>query len=293
MKRYNYSLFAMMIFGFVAFLSSCKKSDSLSVAPEAANFTNQSSGTYFVTAPNTSYKIPVGLTNTSDKDRTVNITVTSPTGAVKGTQYNLSSSSVVIPAGKVIDSITVQGVFAQYQTGRKDTLVFTITEPGTKAAEYNNKFTLLLRGPCFASDVAAELQSLLGDYNNTTEQLGSGGVSSAYHTKIVSATLASATTANIVVANIFDNTPPWNNLTYTLDWTDPANPKVTLVAQNAGGNAGDLFGAMYNGTPYAVTFFPTQTGTFDFCAQKLTLRMRIGVFGVGYSASLYQVNMAR
>jgi hypothetical protein len=273
---------------------SCKKQEPLTISDTLGHFTEKSSGTYFVTSPTVTYKIPVGLSTVSDKSRTVTVSVSSPTGAVMGTQYTLSTTSVVIPAGKAIDSIEVKAVYSQYTSGRKDSLLFTIQAgDGLTPAVYNSKFTLIVRGACFQSDIATNLQALVGDYNNTIEQLGAGAPYGPYHTKIVSATLTGSTTADIVVANIFDDSPTWNNLTYTLDWSNPANQKITLLTQNAGGNAGGLFGASYNGMPFAVGAFATQDGTFDFCAQKLTLRMKIGVFSVGFSTSLYQVNMAR
>ncbi len=286
-KLVAFSLTCLLIF-------SCKKQEAITISESVGHFTEKSSDTYFVTGPNVTYKVPVGISTVSDKSRTITVSVSSPTGAVLGTQYTLSTTSVVIPAGKVIDSIEVKAVYSQYTGTRKDTLIFTIQAGDTfTPAVYNNKFTLVVRGACFPGDIATNLQALVGDYNNTIEQVGSGAPFGPYHTKIVSATLTGTTTADIVVANIFDDSPTWNNIKFTLDWSNAANPKITLLTQNAGGNAGVLFGPSFNGMPFAVGAFPTQDGTFDFCAQKLTLRMKIGVFNVGFSTSLYQVNMAR
>jgi len=97
------------------------------------------------------------------------------------------------------------------------------------------------------------------------------------------------------VANIFD--AGWNPLVFTLDWTDPANRKITLAAQVAGGNAGNSFGAAYNGQPYAVRSVPASlggdVGTFSYCQQKLVLKMLIGIANVGFASDIYTVNMAR
>ena len=118
-------LFTVLIAGFIA---GCKKSDAVITPPQEAHFAFRTQATYQITGPAVSYKLPVALTTVSNVDRTVKVSVTSPTGATLGTHYTLSKSDVVIPAGKSVDTIVVQGVFNQYQAGRKDTLVFTIQE---------------------------------------------------------------------------------------------------------------------------------------------------------------------
>ena len=105
MKKYSYLVFAFSLLCLAAIMPGCKKSDSLLIPGESAHFTNQKSGAYFVTGATVSYKIPVGLTTISAANRTVNISVSSPTGAVEGTHYTLSTKSVVIPAGKEPDAL--------------------------------------------------------------------------------------------------------------------------------------------------------------------------------------------
>lgn len=284
---------ALVIFA----LNACKKETTVVTPPVVAHFLNQTQGSYFITGPSVTYKVPIGLTTVSDRPRTINVEITSPTGAQQGTQYNVSTKSITIPAGKVVDTITINGVFAQYQAGRRDTLVLRIQNGDVAASQYNNTFRLFMRGPCFQGEVATDLQALLGNYNNTTETLGTGAPYGPYRTVVKSATLTSPTTANIVIGNIYDDNPDWNDLTFTLDWTDINDRKITLQTQNAGGNAGNTFGASFAGQPHGVRPVPAsaggQVGTFDFCNQVLTLRMQIGIFGVGYSSSLYTVTMRR
>jgi hypothetical protein len=280
---------------FTVMVTGCKKEDAVQAPPEVAHFTNQTGGTYLVTSATSVYKIPVGFTTVSNQDRTINIGVTSPTGAVQGTQYTLANSTITIPAGKAVDSITVRGNFSQYTSGRKDTLVFTILDAkGGKAETYNGIYKLLVRGGCSISDIANDLPSLLGDYNNTNEEWGGSGYG-PYTTTIKSVTKTSPTTADIVVANIFDDSPQqWNDLTFTLDWSNLSDLIVTSPqAQNAGSNAGGAFGAAYNGKPYAIRQYTGGAGTFDFCAQKITLRLEIGIWNVGFAPDLYEVKLAR
>ena len=274
-------------------VSSCKKDDKVVTPPAQAHFLNQSGGTYFVTGPTVSYKVPIGTTTVANEPRTVTISVTSPTGAVQGTHYTLSSTTITIPAGKAIDSsLVIQGIYSQYTTGRKDTLIISIQDQGIAKSDDNSKFTLLMRGPCFDGDVI--LNDLLGAYNRTNENWD-GSLYGPYITTVSAVTPLTATTGKITVTNIFDD--GWSPVEFTLDWTDPLNRKVTLVEQVSGGNAGHAFGATYNGVPFKVGPVPASAGgtvgTFSVCGQTITLQMWIGISGVGYYPALYTVSMAR
>ncbi|HEU5165914.1 MAG TPA: hypothetical protein VFU29_10265, partial [Chitinophagaceae bacterium] len=183
----------------ILFIVGCKKSSTLVDVPSQAHFTGLTFDSYFITGPSVTKKIPVGLTNVSDKDRTVTFSVTSPTGAVAGTHYNIvGGNSKVIPAGKAIDSITVAGIYSQYLSGRADTLIFTFTDnEEVKASTYNTKFTLFMRGPCSESET--NLNALLGSYANTIESYGGGAPYGPYLTTISSVTKLTATTGTVVV----------------------------------------------------------------------------------------------
>ena len=135
------------------------------------------------------------------------------------------------------------------------------------------------------------LSEFIGTYANTNEVWGTSPYG-PYTTTVSAVNQTSPTTGDITVTNIFD--AGWDPLVFTLDWTDPANRKVTLQEQDAGGDAGTVFGAAYNGIPFAVRSVPSgAVGTFSYCGQTIQLKMLIGVSGVGYSGSVYTVNMAK
>ncbi len=275
---------------FMFVLQSCKKQD-ITIAPEQAHFANKTSDSYFITGPTVSYPLLVGFTTVSNQDRTINISVSSPTGAVEGTHYSLNTKSITIPAGKALDSIILQGTYSQYLTLRKDTLIFTITDASGKPSDYNSTLKLFMRGPCFQTEIDGKMNDLLNDYNNTIEVFGSGAPYGPYTTTITEVNQTSPTTGTIKVTNIWDT--GWGPITFTLDWTDPANSKVSVVPQSTGiGDAGDLNGA-YAGMDVAVRPFGTQTGTFSYCNQTFTLKFQLGVTGLGWFNSLYTVNLAR
>lgn len=281
MKKYSYLLLAAFTISATLLITGCKKADSLSVPPEMASFTNLTSGTYMVTSPSVVYKIPIGLSTVSDQPRTVNISVTSPTGAVEGTHYTLSTKSLVIPAGKAIDSITVQGVFSQYQSGRKDTLVFKLTEPGAKPSDYNSTFTLAMRGPCFEGEITTDYAVALPGTYATLETAFNANGSTAYanagpyNTVVKNVTLTSPTTISITVTSIY-GIAAWE-AKFTLDFTDPANRKVTTTSQRLGSGAplGLAQFDMYVEPPSTIQNLPNY-GSFIFCQNMINLKFRLG-----------------
>lgn len=284
-------ILAFFLAGSVLVATGCKKGneEGVIVPADVAHFANQTSGTFQVLNTTSSFKIPIGVSTVSGSDRTVTFSVTSPTGAVAGTHYSLDKTVATIKAGQALDSITVTGVLAQYLAGRKDTLVFTITDPVLKPLQNNFVYRLAVRGPCFEGDV--DLTAIRGTYARTNETFGSSPYG-PYTTTISAATSTGPTTARITVTNIWDN--GWGPIQFDLDWTNPAARTATVVAQAAipGSNAGDL-SATYAGQTVAVRPFAGQPGTFSACSGTLTLRMQLGVTGVGFFGALYTVNMAR
>ena len=270
------------------FITGCKKGDTVVTPPQEAHFLFQSTGTYQVLSPTTTYKLPVGLTVTAKSDVVVNFDISSPTGAVAGTHYNLLKNNVTIPAGKAIDTLFIQGVFSQYTAGRKDTLVIKIRATDkTSGLSNNSTFTLFMRGPC--SETEMVLTEMIGAYPNTRELFGTSAYG-PYRTTISAVRQITATTGEITVTNIYD--AGWNPIKFILDWTDPNNRTVTLVQQSGFGNAGTLSSA-YAGRDVSVRPISGQAGTFSYCNKTLVLRMQLGVTGLGFFSSLYQVTMAR
>jgi hypothetical protein len=271
-------------------VSACKKAE-ITIPPAQTTFVNQTSGVYFITGPNVVDSIPVGVTSVASVDRSVLISVTSPSGATSGNQYTLASNTITIPANQAIGYIVVKGNFNLYNgTPKKDTLVFTFGNAKTSSlppSDFNNTFTLVMSGPCFEGDV--NLTDLLGDYTNTNENF-SGTPFGPYTTTISAVQQLTPTTGTITVDNIFD--AGWNSITFTLNWTDPTNRTVTLVQQSGIGDAGTINPA-YTGDDITVKPVAAPIGTFSACHQTLVLVMQVGVTGLGFFPGFYQVNLAR
>ncbi|MDB5210911.1 MAG: hypothetical protein JWQ30_1738 [Sediminibacterium sp.] len=282
MKKYNFkSALSLLLLSVV--LTNCNKLDPYPtiVPPTQANFTNATGGTYYVkNDPNSTFKIPVGITSVSSASRNVTIGVTTSTGAAAGTQYTLPSTTVTIPAGKVVDSLSVKGLFGGYSGTRVDTLTFSITGGDVPVSDYNSTYKLVLRRYC---DVIST--SLSGNYANSRDyDLTIAGTPSAtkYTATITNWTDLTATTASIKIQNL-GNTPdigfaPFaatdaakTGLTATVDWTNPANFTVTIPSQ-------PYVNSLYT---YGASTI-SGTGTFSSCDQTFTLtyvvRVSVGSF---------------
>jgi hypothetical protein len=155
-KLFKYMLVASIIIS----LASCKKNNLVVgkniVPPEFAGFViyPTSSNSYYnfnilsSPTPGTAFKLPVGLTTVANVDRKVKFTYSSNT-AVAGVQYT-APSEITIPAGKAMDTLSIQGLFAGYTTGRLDTLkVKIINETGYVSKNgYSDSVMLVMKRTC-------------------------------------------------------------------------------------------------------------------------------------------------
>ena len=273
--------YAVVLTVFLTGVIGCKKTE-ITIPPLQGHFTD-TTGSYLVKDdPNTEYKIPVGLTTTVNTETSVTISVSSPSNAQSGIQYTILNPTVIIPAGKALDYIKVKGIYSGFPLGanRRDTLIFTISSGRT--GDFNQRYTLIMQGAC---DV--KLNNLLGAYPNTNEVFGTTPYG-PYITTISAVQSISATSGTITVDNIWDY--GWNPITFTLDWSN--GNKITLVEQSGIGDAA-TFNPPYPGQDVSVRPFAGSNGTFDYCNSKLTLKMQLGVTGLGWFPSLYTVTMQR
>ncbi len=199
------SAFVLIIGTIVA---ACKRT-GITLPPSQAHFMDLNSAVYFITDTIVTDTIPVGVTTVANKDRTVSFTVSSPSGALAGTQpadqYTLSSATVTIPAGQALGYIVVKGNFAFYKkdSTRKDTLVFAIVNGqsgGIVPADFNDSFTLVLRGHCLEG-LDFDPAEFNGIYNNCIDSQGGSPTSSSYQVQISSELSTGATSARLVIQN--------------------------------------------------------------------------------------------
>ena len=292
MKRLISKIALSLSLAGIIFITGCKKNDpyDLITPGEFVHFVGPALQNYTMTStPAPVYKINIGTTDVSASARTATINVTSNTGAVAGTHYSIvGGNTITIPAGQATASFDVQGVYAQYTAGRKDTLKFSFTQPGITKATFLDTVKLLLRGPCFEGD--AVLTAFAGVWNNTNELFGTSAYG-PYRTTITNITPLTATTGRITVTNIWDF--GWGPIDFILDWTNPAARTVTVVPATSGIADAGTINPAYAGQQVAVRPFAGQPGTFSFCNGSIVLRMQLGVAGLGYFGSLYTVTPGR
>lgn len=250
----------LLAVGSIAGLASCKKNnfavDTDPLKPLYAKFNiSDSNGTYYIKSTNIPYKIPVGFTSVSDKDRTVNVSITTSTGAAVGVQYN-APTTFTMPAGKVVDTLLINGLFSGYPTSsRIDKLRIVLTDGDVPVAAYNKVVSLTMRKYC---DVT--LANLAGDYTRTYEN----GTYGPYTSTISNLVSTGATTATATLSNIYDS---GISATIGLDWTNPADFKVTMAGQNTGFTSGGL--------PLFVRANTTGTKTFSSCDNTFTIALQL------------------
>ncbi|HEX6914733.1 MAG TPA: hypothetical protein VF145_05805 [Chitinophagaceae bacterium] len=240
MRKYSFLLTLLAISGVMGVLS-CKKNnltvdvDPLNV-PSRAKFAYTDlnaplARTFYVgaAAPDNVYNIPVGVTSVSSQDRTIQLSYSSTT-AVAGTHYT-APASIVIPAGQAVANLPITGNFANIAAGTSHILKIKISGGDVPAfGSGRDSLMLTLRRYCPPS-----LTALGGNYTDTREYTSAGAFSyGPYTTSLNNLTMVagSTTKATGTISNIYDD--GWNDLNVTLDWTDPANFKVTIPLQPTG-----------------------------------------------------------
>jgi len=252
------------------FNSCVKQKFDTPALSEFASSATKNKGAYFISSdPNTVFKVPIGITTTSGKDRVINFTVTSPSGAVAGTQYTIASSSVTIPANKVEDSIEIKGVYSAYAPGKIDTLIFTISGGDVPAFSGSDKYTLTMQKYC---DVVSN--DLVGDFTNSGDD---GSAANPYTINVSNWTSTGPTSATVIIKNLgatpdagfgpFAPTDPAaTGLTAKLDWSNPSNFIVTIPEQ-------PFVNALYTYGPSTIT----GSGSFSSCLDTYTITFTVSV----------------
>ncbi len=251
--------------------TSCKKKD-ITVPPFVSFFT-ATSGNYIIAEPSSIYKIPIGLTQPSDGNKTVTISVASSTGAVEGTHFTLNKKTFSFIKGQAIDTLVVSGIQSQYLAGRTDVIEFTIAEgDGSHSATLSKKFTLNVQGPCFDGDID-NINVIAGSFANSTDP-----DEPKYTATITDMTLLTTTTATAKVGNLWAWFGP---VTINFDWTDPNNTIVSIPVQQTN----RTYAA---GQPFLIRTTPGTVSKFSVCDQEITIIADLLVdnyFGPGQAAA--------
>jgi hypothetical protein len=279
MRNKLLSIIACVIVAFVTIIA-CEKKKDVFINSAYSEFATPlvSNVKFFVkNDPNSQIRIPLGITTVATTDRKIIIKDSSRT-AVNGTQYTLSTTTITIPAGKTVDSVTLNGIYAGYPVGRVDTVYLKIVGGDVPLNAYNTTYSVILQGYC---DVIKD--DLVGNYTKTIDTYGSGQSAQGAYTATISDWVSTGpTSATIKIKNLgatsdygfgdvdphapgfLPDDPAAIGLNATLDWSNPSSFKVTVPKQTY---VLDSYG---NG-PSTVT----ATGTFSSCAQTFTITFTV------------------
>lgn len=264
-------LSAVMLGGFAIIINSCGKEKEFTPSIENALFSNaNTTGLYFVTEdPETKFTIPIGISAIPKQDRTVQLSLTSPTGAVEGQQYNFGMNSVTIPAGTTSADVLLKGIFAGYPTGRKDTLVFKISGGDLPAMSSSSSYTVVVQKYCDVEMAEFTGTYVCQDYYNNAPDGG------PYEVELTPGAVgADGTSGKISVLGLWGSPVPFN---VDLNWKDPADFKTSIATQPF----------LVHPTYGQSTIRPNGSGTFSSCDNTFRISYEVtvaaGTFGKYYS----------
>ncbi|MEO9210072.1 MAG: hypothetical protein ABI208_03190 [Ginsengibacter sp.] len=179
-------------------------------------------GTYAVKSTNQPFKIPIGVTNVTNADRTVTLTYTSAT-AVQGVDYT-APATMVIKAGAALDSLPITGNFASFGGSVTKSHKIVVTISGGDIATNPTKTHYNLTMKMFWE---ADANAFSGVYNITDYYNGvpEGGP----YTVVVTPVSGSGPTSVISIDNLWGSGVPAK---VTLNWGDLNSGTTAVVKAN-------------------------------------------------------------
>lgn len=268
MNKFSKIGFAFLSF-FALIMTGCDKTELYETkkADPVAHFVTASPVlSYYVRDnPLDSFIVQIGTSDVASVDRTVTYNISSPTGAVEGTDYEIvgtdPAKTVTIKAGSAIANLKIHGKFDSYSGGTKDTLVISLAQPSLTVAKFLDTVRVVLQPYC---DVV--LDDFLGDYSRSFDIQTGQPTYGPYAILITSATTnADGTSGYVMINNVWDVGGP--DVRVNLDWSNPANFNTTIPAQ-----------FLYkDGTYGDATITGVGTGSFSSCEGKISLSYRVTV----------------
>jgi|GEM_PF-654403 len=275
---------------FVISIESCDKTAPYDVAtaPALAHFLGSTNRVYILSSSQTSASVvKVGTTDVASVDRNVAYTITSPSGAVIGTNYTVNNAggnngTITFPAGNTIENLQIQGIYTSgYATGRIDTLIITLSTPGMNVG-FNSVLTMIIKD-CKENNIL-NINDLLGQFTTTDPYFGT------YITEVSSVAITSQTSARIKIKNLCNAQPsdvgPWGAVICDLDWSNPAQKTATILEGAVpNSDASYVFGSNYTGYPVAIVQGGSN-GTWSYCNQSIRLVVNLGAWDNATSSPL-------
>lgn len=290
-------LTSLLAFALAIGLVGCEKYE-ITTPKGQMHFANTSGASYFVLTPTTTFDVPIGVTTVADVDRTITVNITSPTGAQAGREYTVTNNPVVIPAGQALGTMKIAGDFNRYNSGRKDSLIMTLSSPDLSTSDYNNEFRLFMRGPCFDGDVSdVELRAMVGAYANSFD--AGFGDYGPYTNTVKSITRINETSALAVMDNVWDG--GFGDVNFIMDWSVPTNTTIRVEQPTITNGEAGVLNPAYNGMKLVIRNHSNGTiGKFSVCNGTFNLVYQLGVYNpagggalLGYFGNVGTTRMGR
>lgn len=244
----------LLMSSFVLFSCSDQEPEVYS-GENLAYFTDSTEGAFYVqNVPNPEYLIEVGITNSVDYDRSIEVSI-DPSSDATASQYTIDNNSLFIPAGSHIGYIKVLGDYANSLTSGSTLVMDLVNVQDGVVAGFNNRFTLTIYQ--FCDFVVADF---LGAWD--ADEVGYAVYTSNF-------TAGTDTALNeIVMSNIWDVNPSSQTKVYFND-SDPSNFVLDFPAYT------DNY--LYNDATYGPAYVDRGEGTFSACAQTAYMTFQVRV----------------
>ncbi|MCW5914339.1 MAG: hypothetical protein KIT66_07005 [Chitinophagaceae bacterium] len=189
-------------------------------------------GTYIIPEPvngkSAPYIIPIGVTNVSNVDRTINISYSSAT-AVNGQQFS-APTTLVVKAGEALVNLEITGIYDGYESvSRSDNLKVTITGGDVPANVTKTNYLLTIK-----KYWVAPTNVFQGIY--TESDYYGGELDGDPYPVEVSLISANGPLLNMQVVGLWGMSTP---LKFTMSWIDLEHGTTTVPTQAW---VSDLFG---------------------------------------------------
>lgn len=247
----------LILFSLSLALFACEDTEKdIYTGDSLSYFTNGTSGSYFVQdLDNDFFEIIVGVTDATNADRTVSVTV-DPASTVSADTYVIQD--LFIPSGSNVGSIKIYGDSATVVSGTNLILNLDSVE-GSTVATFDNVYSLDFYQFCpFVRD------EFLGAWDADEEGY------TVYNVNVTAGALPN----EIIISNVWDSDPNSTTSVY-LDDSDPSNFVLDFPDYTEN--------YLYNNATYGAAYVDNAYGTFDSCTKTIDMyfqvRVDAGLFG--------------
>lgn len=267
MKKIFRNIAIASLVAIMFFFASCERLTFDYSGPALVSFTDGTASTFYVQdIANPVDTIVVGVTSISGSDRTVNFVIDDNSSAVAGTHYNISGTSVTIPANSSEGYIVVEGIYDGF-AGETRSLMLKVTGGDIDTAQFDNEYLLLMQQYC-----PFDINTFAGTWDVDEVSVYNG----PYPTYQITATVGEGDT--LIIDGL------WGGLEeptkFVFNDADPANFTVGIPPQFA-----------FNHPTYGVaTVEQLAIGSFSSCDMTISVSYKIFV-EAGFFDQVTECNM--